>query len=189
MGARKVKLAVTSGYVSDYWELSEFVVNGYFSVPGDPETEITMTATGASDLSGVEYYFTCVSGPGNDSGWQDSETYLDTGLTPGTQYTYTVTARDKSTAQNSTATSTAESATTTGCPTCGDLNGSGGDVDMVDFGLFADCWGQEPSLNASCICANLVESGDNIINLPDLAVFAELFLSSSSNYPPNCSAP
>ena len=186
---------ITSGYATDYWELAEFVVHGYFSVPGDPETEITMTATTASDLSGVEYYFDCNTPGGHDSGWQDSETYLDTGLTPGTQYTYTVTARDKSAAQNSTAASTAESATTTGDPppsctyTCGDLDDSGGDVDMVDFGLFADCWGEDPLLNASCICANLVEDGDNIIDLADLAVFAELFLDSSSNYPPDCSLP
>ena len=28
--AKKVKLVVTSGYRSDYWEISEFVVNGSF---------------------------------------------------------------------------------------------------------------------------------------------------------------
>ena len=73
---------------------------------------------------------------------------------------------------------------------CGDLDGPDGDVDMVDFGLFADCWGENPLLNASCVCANLVEDGDNIIDVSDLAVFAELFLDSSSNYPPNnCSLP
>jgi hypothetical protein len=103
-----------------------------------------------------------------------------------------VTARDKSAAQNSTAASTTESATTTGDPpsptcdyTCGDLDDSGGDVDLVDFGFFADCWGEDPSLNIDCICANLVEDDDHIIDLADLAVFAELFLYSSSDYPPN----
>ncbi|MHC4743030.1 MAG: CBM35 domain-containing protein, partial [Planctomycetota bacterium] len=75
-------------------------------------TSVAMVATTASDPSGVEYYFTCTAGGGNDSGWQDSTTYEDTGLTPDTQYTYTVTARDKSPAQNTTAASTAESATT-----------------------------------------------------------------------------
>jgi hypothetical protein len=74
--------------------------------------------------------------------------------------------------------------------TCGDMDGFGGNVDLVDFGLFAGCWGQNPSLNVDCICANLVEDGDHIIDLSDLAVFVELFLSSSSNYPPNnCLAP
>ena len=73
--------------------------------------------------------------------------------------------------------------------TCGDLDGSGGDVDAVDFRLFAACWGENPSTNPSCACANLVENDDDIIDLLDFSVFAELFLSSSSNYPPNCSAP
>lgn len=50
---------------------------------------ISMTATTASDDNGVEYYFICTSGAGHDSGWQDSSTYTDIGLTPQTQYTYT----------------------------------------------------------------------------------------------------
>jgi hypothetical protein len=79
---------------------------------------ITMTATTATDVSGVEYYFTETSGNpgGNDSGWQDSPTYTDTGLTSGTQYTYTVKARDKSGNQNETSASADASATTTGTP-------------------------------------------------------------------------
>ena len=77
---------------------------------------IAMVATTASDPSGVEYYFTCIAGGGNDSGWQDSDSYTDLGLTPNTQYTYTVIARDKSVNQNATAASTAESATTEDAP-------------------------------------------------------------------------
>ncbi|HUU17597.1 MAG TPA: hypothetical protein VMW72_10645 [Sedimentisphaerales bacterium] len=75
-------------------------------------TSIAMVATAASDSSGVEYYFACTAGSGHDSGWQDSPTYEDTGLQPETQYTYQVKVRDKSTNQNETAFSTAESATT-----------------------------------------------------------------------------
>lgn len=75
-------------------------------------TSIAMVATTASDVSGVEYYFTCTAGGGHDSGWQNSPTYEDTGLTPETSYTYTVKARDKSNNQNETAVSTTESATT-----------------------------------------------------------------------------
>nr|NIP27838.1 hypothetical protein [Phycisphaerae bacterium]NIR65910.1 hypothetical protein [candidate division Zixibacteria bacterium]NIP55443.1 hypothetical protein [Phycisphaerae bacterium]NIS54151.1 hypothetical protein [Phycisphaerae bacterium]NIU10520.1 hypothetical protein [Phycisphaerae bacterium] len=84
--------------------------------PADPNTSIGMTATVASDVSGVEYYFDEISGNpgGDDSGWQPNPNYTDTGLTPGTTYTYTVTARDLSLAQNATAPSTAESATTAG---------------------------------------------------------------------------
>jgi hypothetical protein len=75
-------------------------------------TSISMTATTATDTSGVEYYFDCTAGGGNDSGWQDSTTYEDTGLSPETQYTYKVRARDKSTNQNATGWSTEKSATT-----------------------------------------------------------------------------
>ncbi|NIP56420.1 MAG: hypothetical protein GWO10_14815 [candidate division Zixibacteria bacterium] len=75
-------------------------------------SSIRMVATTASDPSGVEYYFTCTAGGGNDSGWQDSDEYEDTGLSPETTYTYTVKARDKSGNQNETAVSSAESAVT-----------------------------------------------------------------------------
>jgi hypothetical protein len=76
---------------------------------------ITMTATTASDASGVEYSFTETSGnPGaTNSGWQNSSVYTDTGLTANITYTYTVTARDKSSAQNATTASAPASATTT----------------------------------------------------------------------------
>ena len=49
------------------------------------ESSITMTATTASDTGGVEYFFDETSGNpgGSDSGWQDSPTYTDTGLSPG----------------------------------------------------------------------------------------------------------
>jgi len=54
-----------------------------------------MVATTATDESGVEYYFENTAGDGNDSGWQSSPVYEDTGLTPFTTYTYRVRARDK----------------------------------------------------------------------------------------------
>jgi hypothetical protein len=63
---------------------------------------VGMDATVATDVSGVEYYFTCVSGGGHDSGWQSSTHYEDTGLTAGTAYTYTVKTHDLSTYQNET---------------------------------------------------------------------------------------
>ncbi|WP_372846224.1 sialate O-acetylesterase, partial [Pontiella sp.] len=77
---------------------------------------VTMTATTASDLSGVEYYFTCTAGGGHDSSWQSSPTYTDTGLSAETAYTYTVMARDTSTGQNTTAESEQASATTPVAP-------------------------------------------------------------------------
>ncbi|MFC1600799.1 DUF6055 domain-containing protein [Candidatus Sumerlaeota bacterium] len=63
----------------------------------DSDTAISMTATTGTDASGpVEYYFAETSGnPGaTDSGWQTSPTYTDIGLSPETQYTYTVQMRD-----------------------------------------------------------------------------------------------
>ena len=76
-------------------------------------TSISMVATTASDPSGVEYYFDCTAGAGgHDSGWQDSTSYTDTGLSQLTQYTYRVQARDKSTNQNTGGWSTSQSATT-----------------------------------------------------------------------------
>ncbi|NNC87503.1 MAG: hypothetical protein HKN82_03465 [Akkermansiaceae bacterium] len=76
------------------------------------ETSVTMTATTASDVNGVEYFFESTAGGGNDSGWQDSPEFTDTGLAPGTEYSYRVRARDKSAAQIPTAWSDPASATT-----------------------------------------------------------------------------
>lgn len=82
----------------------------------DISTSITMMASTATDVSGVEYYFECTAGGGNDSGWQDSPKYVDIGLAPVTTYTYRVKARDKSSNQNETGWSSEESATTTATP-------------------------------------------------------------------------
>jgi hypothetical protein len=69
--------------------------------------------------------------------------------------------------------------------TCGDIDGSGGDVDMGDFAEMAICWGKNPQDDPNCLCSNLVEFDKHIIDLLDLAVLAEMFLSSSELYPPN----
>ena len=63
---------------------------------------ITMTATTATDVSGVEYYFANITDPNHDSGWQDSAAFTDTDLALSTTYTYQVIARDKSLYQNET---------------------------------------------------------------------------------------
>jgi len=76
------------------------------------EDAITMTATTATDDSGVEYYFENITDPNHDSGWQDSTTYTDADLLPDTTYTYAVIARDKSYWKNETVPSISESATT-----------------------------------------------------------------------------
>jgi pectate lyase len=85
-----------------------------FATPpiGITMSSITMVATAASDDSGVEYYFHCLTVGGHDSGWQDSTTYTDTELVGSTTYTYQVKARDKSNNHNETAYSSPASATT-----------------------------------------------------------------------------
>jgi hypothetical protein len=75
-------------------------------------TSITMTATTATDPSGVEYYFTCVTGGCKDSGWQSGAVYTDTGLLPGSTCGYVVRARDMSPNQNETGPSDVVTATT-----------------------------------------------------------------------------
>ena len=63
---------------------------------------ITMTATTATDESGAEYHFKNVTLPTHSSTWQQSPTYVDTELEPGTEYTYQVKARDMSPNKNET---------------------------------------------------------------------------------------
>lgn len=77
---------------------------------------LTMTASPASDPSGVEYFFDEVSGNpgGTDSGWQSSPAYTDTALVSGLQYCYRVRARDRSSSANSTGFSQTVCATPSG---------------------------------------------------------------------------
>ncbi len=76
-------------------------------------TRIEMTATTATDdYYDVQYYFSNLTVPDHNSGWQSETYYVDTGLDPNTEYTYQVKARDLSENLNETAYSTAESATT-----------------------------------------------------------------------------
>ncbi len=77
-------------------------------------TSMQMAAMTATDANGVEYYFDEISGnPGaTDSGWQDSNTYEDTGLSPSTTYVYQVKTRDKSPNHNETGFSNPASAMT-----------------------------------------------------------------------------
>lgn len=80
----------------------------------DEET-ITMTASTASDVNGVEYYFENITNSTN-SGWQDSPIYTEINLLPLTSYTYRVRARDKSPNQNATAFSGDAAASTADLP-------------------------------------------------------------------------
>jgi len=91
---------------------------------------VAMTATTASDPSGVEYYFEETTGNpgGDDSGWQDGPGYTDGGLQSGTEYCYRVAARDKSPSWNQTGWSSLGCAST---DIRGDINGDGA-IDLID---------------------------------------------------------
>jgi len=121
------------GHPSEGFGYSDYGILGYYSIKKytgslDPPTpdpmtfasppaatgtsSIEMTASVATDEDGVDYYFECTNGGGHDSGWQSSPYYEDGGLTPDTEYTYRVYARDDSVMQNQTAASADTSATT-----------------------------------------------------------------------------
>jgi hypothetical protein len=129
------------------------------AVPAADTDSISMTATTASDPSGVEYYFdeTTANPGGNDSGWQPGASYTDDGLIASTQYCYEVTARDLSANQNETAVSSNECATTpAGCsPTdmhiesvvCAEVGGpKGTKYGQSTVTIYDDCG--DPVLNA-----------------------------------------
>jgi hypothetical protein len=107
---------------------------------GAAPTVITMTARTLTDENGVEYYFDEMTGNagGDDSGWQDSSGYTDSGLDPNTTYEYRVKARDKSPNKNETTWSPTGTATTP-LPYLVDYN-----VDKIvnfkDFAYFANKW-------------------------------------------------
>jgi len=122
-----LRLTGDDGVLSDSDELTVTVVdpNAEDTTPPAPDpmtwtvmpyatgsTSIAMEATTATDQSGVEYFFDCLTSGGHDSGWQEGTFYEDIGLEPNMPYTYQVQARDKSLNQNVTSWSTVESATT-----------------------------------------------------------------------------
>ncbi len=78
---------------------------------------ITMTASPATDISGVEYGFWNLNTAAVV--WQDGQVFMDTGLENLVTYTYRTAARDKSSNQNTTAWSVPGSATTTAEPNQG----------------------------------------------------------------------
>jgi hypothetical protein len=108
-------------------------------------TSISMTATTASDPSGVEYRFNNVT-LGTSSPWQDSPVYTATSLIAATSYTFTVQARDKSPAQNTTTASASASATTQ----------NAGTLDVMSVNFFA--YGGLSAANHSSVTLETGES-------------------------------
>ncbi len=74
------------------------------------DSTATMSATPGTDASNwIEYYFTCVSGGGHDSGWVSFNKYTDVGITPISTPSYSVKMRDR--VGNTTGSSSVETAT------------------------------------------------------------------------------
>lgn len=136
------------------------------------ETSITMTATTATDESGAEYEFVCTVGGGPSSGWQDSAIFEATGLSPGTEYTYTVRARDKSPAQNATAASAPASATTDVpdliAPQLTSLNPANGASGVSNTANLELSFDEEVALGSGVIfIRNLTDESESTIDVTD----------------------
>lgn len=56
----------------------------------------TMTASLATGLGQIEYFFKCRETPQFDSGWQTSRIYAPTGLTSGSDYNFSCQSRNQS---------------------------------------------------------------------------------------------
>lgn len=116
-------------------------------------SSISMTATTASDPSGgIRYYFRNLTITGHDSGWITYETYEDTSLSPNTQYTYDVRAKDAygnitQPSQQKSATTDTDSAAPTPDPmtwaAVPDAGGSSSQISMTATTASDDCSGVE----------------------------------------------
>ncbi len=150
-----------------------------WAIPPHPvsSTSVSMTATAALDRSGVEYYFACTLGGGHDSGWQDSPTYVDTGLEPNTVYRYVVTARDENPNHNTTASSQPALVRTA---LLGDFEPDG-DVDFGDYSRFAFQW---PGGGGAESAGEADLDGDNDIDFEDLAILLGNWLNVAEQPPP-----
>ena len=174
--------------IDDYLTIEfESCTGGDFAPTPDPITwatppessgiySILMTATIASDPDGVEYYFECTAGGGNDRGWQDSNVYKNRGLSENTVYTYRVKARDKSPNQNETEWSDEVSARTDiDFPDPGDFNRDRV-VDFLDFGLFGLQWTRNGCGLDDFWCGFTDMDQSTGVDAVDLSTFADHWL-------------
>jgi hypothetical protein len=144
-------------------------------------SSIGMTATTATDISGVEYYFANITDPNHDSNWVASPSWTDTGLDSNTTYTYQVRARDLSANHNETGWSGTANATTLAwvCdnPIASDIDGDC-QVDFFDFASLADAWaGNLPPVDLN---------GDSVLDFKDIAQFANDWLTCNRNPAEEC---
>ena len=153
----------------------------YFElVPGATSaSSIAMLSVTGSDESGpVEYLFTEITGNpgGTSSGWQTSEYYMDSGLSPETEYAYTVTMRD---GLGNTGTASPAAYATTWYDLCAkDLVGDDCSLNIADLQAFLSAWlegnGVDGNLNLSLPQADY--NNDYMINMIDFAELATYWL-------------
>ena len=115
-------LSVTGGRLNIASAIEASIFDTLPPMPNPMEWEIEPVAVGletiymeaivATDNSGVEYSFDCLTDDAFDSGWQDSTVYYRGGYAEGTTYQFQVKARDKSDNQNETELSDPGSTTT-----------------------------------------------------------------------------
>ncbi len=115
-------LCVSGGRLNLFNAVYEVIYDDIPPLPDPAEWEIEPQATGlhtiameareATDRSGVEYSFECVTDANFNSGWQDGVLYERGDYAEGTTYTFKVKYRDKSENQNETDWSSEKSATT-----------------------------------------------------------------------------
>jgi hypothetical protein len=73
--------------------------------------------------------------------------------------------------------------------TCGDIDNSGGAVDLSDFSMFANCYGLTAPAPPTCVAERFVCSDldtDGEVTLNDFSTFAVMFGATSTNAAPNC---
>jgi len=139
---------------------------------------ISMTATEATDPSGVEYYFENETDGGHNSSWQPGRIYNDFDLTPETQYTYRLKTRDQSANHNEGNWSVPSSATTdelysVECPP-GDLD-ENCEVNLADVLILAGQWlDAEGCVGHPDDCADLDEQGG--VTATDFAIITANWL-------------
>jgi hypothetical protein len=91
------------------------------------------------------------------------------------------------------ATDAADSDCSLGCPyQCGDINGSGGGADLIDFATFANCYGRTSPDPPDCtdtdfVCSDL--DGDGKVRLTDFATFGTWFGVNTTLSAPDCEIP
>jgi hypothetical protein len=121
-------------------------------------TSVAFSWTAATDNVAVTGYK--IYRNGTQVGTTATTSYTDTGLTPGTAYSYTVAAYDA--AGNLSAQSAAKQATTS--LVVGDVNGDGV-VNIEDLAIMAATWQSTTNLRADL-------NHDGIVNVSDLSILA-----------------